>query len=171
MELMTPEMVRYLFDYCPETGVIRNRTWRSNRAKAGQVAGSIHQQGYRIIRVAKKHYRGHWIAWAHFYGDWPTDQVDHMNGIRDDNRICNLRACSGAANSQNIVVERRTTDMPQGVTRLPSGNYSARIKINRKHTHIGVYSTCEAAHDAYLSAKKESHPFFNPDRLSSGGDK
>ena len=93
-----------IFAYDPDTGVI---TWkvdsgRYGRIKAGTVAGSLKSKnGYIEIHLKGKAYKAHRVAWLLHYGSWPSEQVDHINRNRSDNRAANLRACSASDNMFN----------------------------------------------------------------------
>lgn len=94
----------------------------------------------------------HRLAWFYAYGVWPQDQIDHRNGIRSDNRICNLRE---ATNSLNKANERRRTDNTsgfKGVHRRENGRWRARIGVGNRRLALGDFDTPEAAHTAYCQA-------------------
>lgn len=83
----TAERVRELFRYDPETGIFtRLVDSPMHRAKAGETSASINSQGYAQIRVDGKRYKAHRLAWLHMTGEWPTQQIDHIDGNRANNR-------------------------------------------------------------------------------------
>ena len=99
------EMLRSLFDYNPETGEIIWKVSRGNR-KTGDRAGSTKSDGYRAISInhdgKPKNYQESRIVWGHYTGEDPgLMEVDHVNRVRDDNRICNLRLVTKRENGQN----------------------------------------------------------------------
>ena len=102
----------------------------------------------------------HRLAFLYQTGQWPARQVDHINGVRDDNRWSNLRESTNAQNSQN---ERRARSSNTvgflGVSRHRSGRFRARIVVDGKERSLGLHDTPQIAHSAYLSAKRDIHPF------------
>lgn len=101
MSNLTQERLREFLHYDPESGAFWWKVPSSIRARgerAGSLAGA---SGYRRISIKKKSYAAHRLAWLYIYGTWPTNEIDHINGVRDDNRIKNLRDVSGAENLAN----------------------------------------------------------------------
>ena len=91
-------------------------------------------------------------------GAWPKGDIDHINGKRDDNRIANLRDVPRAVNRQNVLRARADNRVGLiGVKASRNGTYEARIGVNGKYLHLGTYRTAEAAHAAYVSAKRQHH--------------
>lgn len=156
--MLTQAQVKELFDYDPETGIIR---WmvRKGSVQAGTVAGSPNDRGYIQIRIDKTTYRAHRLAWLIFYGRWPENQIDHINGIRTDNRIKNLREANAAQNAQNQ--RTASSDNKSGYLGVSvfRNKWQAQIMVNGKNRYIGVYDTPEEAHEAYLAKKRELHEF------------
>ena len=152
------ERVKELLDYNPETGVF---TWRQNRGRGrvGEVAGWVEREGYRRILVAGKKFKEHRLAWAVVYGEWPDAQVDHINGVRTDNRITNLRLATRSQNAQNL---RGPTSLNKhgflGV-RKNGNRWNAVINVDKQHVYLGCFKTPELAHTAYLTAKRDLHEF------------
>lgn len=132
------EVVREFFDYDPETGIV---TWRVrdvkwfvdtvrysaethcawwNRRFSGKEAGAVNNDTkYRTVGIkGRKNYPIHRIIWLWMTGEWP-DTIDHENGIRDDNRWCNLRNVTAKQNSQNrkLRKDKRDKDLPVGISR------------------------------------------------------
>ena len=100
---LTADQLRAVFDFDPLTGVFSRRIemGRNGRFKAGQPAGGVDSNGYVLLRLGAHRYSGHRLAWLYVHGKWPTLQIDHINGIRSDNRISNLREASHFINAQN----------------------------------------------------------------------
>ena len=103
---MTAGRLRALLHYDPAAGVFR---WRERPFlwRAGDVAGSITTHGYRGIWLEGRNYRAHRLAWLYMAGDWPKNLIDHINGVRDDNRFCNLRPATHAENAAYARASRR----------------------------------------------------------------
>jgi hypothetical protein len=161
MNELTQQYLSEILDYNPVTGVF---TWKVSRGsnKAGNRAGSSHSRGYRVIRINGKNYKEHRLAWLYYYGYMPTKQLDHRSGVKDDNRIDNLREASNAENQQNLGKNINNTSGFTGVTYdKRSGKWMARIKKDGKRIFLGSFNTPELAYAAYLKAKSELHT-FNP---------
>lgn len=96
MTNLTLEVAKELFEYDQHTGKIHWRVGPNAGAEAGTVA-----KGYRQLWVKGKFYGAHRVAWLLQTGTLPTDQIDHINGTRDDNRWCNLREATHEQNQHN----------------------------------------------------------------------
>lgn len=158
---LTAARLRELLHYDPETGVFTRRVRTSTRIKAGDVAGWANGKGYLLISVDGRDHYAHRLAWLYTHGAWPTNEIDHRNTVRNDNRIANLRDVSGAVNSQN---QRRAPAHNKscgllGVTwNKQIRKWHAQIQVDGKKRSIGYFATAELAHSAYLAAKREHHP-------------
>lgn len=140
--------------YEPKTGRFM---WRIGK-RAGQVAGSLDRYGYRRIQVDSRCYRAHRLAWFYMNGRWPVGDVDHRFGMKDDNRIAELRDVSEAENSQNQRNARSDSKTGYlGVTQLPNGKFQASIKVDDRSIYLGSFDTPEDAHGAYVEAKRLRH--------------
>lgn len=108
-------------------------------------------------------YKAHRLAWLYITGQWPIDQIDHINGIRSDNRFCNLREIDLTGNShQRNKPPKNNKSGFIGVYLTRSGKFRAQIGYLRTNIAIGVFDTPEQAHAAYLEAKKKYHPKWIP---------
>lgn len=159
MGLLTHDQACGLFSYDPVTGELRWKVQRG-RVKVGERAGANDAKGYLIVRAYDRIYKVHRVIWLITNGQWPTGEIDHINGVKNDNRIVNLRDVSHAVNNQNqhramrsnkscgllgVTFDRST---PRVVRR-----WIAKITVNGKAYHIGRYDTPEEAHAAYLRKK------------------
>ena len=155
MTELTQERVHELFDYDANTGVVTNRVSRSNAA-AGAVAGSMDISGCRRLRVDYKLYLAHRIAWLFHYGAWPAGEIDHINGIRDDNRIINLRDVTHMENRRN---SKRSVNNTSGVTGVSwykkTGMWSSRIRVDGKWKFLGYFDDFNEAVKTRRSAERE----------------
>lgn len=167
---MTHERLLELLYYEPDTGVF---TWKINRAgtaKAGRVAGTKHVKNYLQIRVQGRVYRAHRLAWFYVYGVWPAADIDHINGLRDDNRIANLRQATSAENHQNRKKYNTNTSGHTGVYwEKCASKWRARLMINGKYLHLGMFDSIEAAIAARITAKSTYHTFNPYDRGENYG--
>lgn len=165
---LTAERAREVLSYDPETGEF---TWLArsgadpvtkgwNTRYAGSKAGATDSAGCRQIAIDGKAHLAHRLAWLMVHGRWPREQIDHINGRRNDNRLINLREASRAENAQNIGPNRRNKVGFLGVSRNEKlGKWVAFIGLNKKNRYLGSFETAEGARDAYLAAKRELHVF------------
>ena len=153
---MIRDDIKSLLSYCQETGVFRWRVKRSNVIPAGSLAGGI-CNGYRRICVKAKTYTAGRLAWYFVHGEWPHGVIDHINGNPDDNRIANLRSVSQKVNTQNKHRARSDSRSQLMGAHPHSGNWVATIHVDGKSKYLGYFKTAEAAHAAYVNAKRELH--------------
>lgn len=150
--IVTQALVQGLFSYDVNTGAFTHR-------QTGAMAVSRHNAGYKTVRIGRKNWLAHRIAWLYFYGEFPPQQIDHINGVRDDNRIANLRACTNAQNCQNVRAHRDGCGFLGASLEKRSGRWQAGIGINGKRVNLGYFETAQQAHAAYLKAKQKHHTF------------
>lgn len=143
--------------YNPETGEFRWRK-KQGRRKSGDVSGSVTGRGYCQITVDKTLYQAHRLAWFYMTGVWPRMFIDHINGIRTDNRFFNLREATRSQNNQNSRSSRGTS-ICRGVWKVRHNKWQAGIRINGKRHYLGHFGTEEEAAAAYKSAQRLFHPF------------
>lgn len=143
------EVIRHWFVYEPDTGLIRWRVKpKGTPRNAGDVAGNRDKQrGYIQIRLLGKKVYGHRMAWALHYGEWPQNEVDHINLNRSDNRIANLRAVTHQQNMLNLPKKASQVGLT-GVYRTKSG-FMAQTNFSGRRYYIGHYKTAAEAKEAY----------------------
>lgn len=157
---LTVDRLRQLVDYNPTAGEFTRNgkpmpTWRAGRY------GRIQIDVDGRLRYAAR------VAYAHYHGRWPSGQVDHINGDHADNRIANLRDLTNAQNAQNR--RRARSDNSTGYLgvsfdrRKVENPYRARIQVDARMVSLGYFATAEEAHNAYLVAKRELHPYWVED--------
>lgn len=156
-KILTQERLHELLAYDPDTGIF---TWRKpcsrfSQIKASDPAGSVHSRGYVHIKVEGRAYKAHRLAWLYVYGRWPDPALDHINRIKTDNRIVNLREADQLGNMQNKGIYQNNKAGYVGVSRIPSGRYVAQLQIAKKNHHLGVFDTPELASEAYQRAKSQ----------------
>jgi HNH endonuclease/AP2 domain len=162
--LISAEQLRDLVDYDPTTGVF---TWKArkvmneyvaswNTRYAGTVINNVGATGYAIITIAKRYYRAHRLAWLYVHGTWPSGHLDHINRIRTDNRIENIRPATVTENMWNAGVRSDNTSGRKGVGWDKSRRkWTARARINGVVKHLGRFdnlSDAAAAYDTYAIA-------------------
>jgi hypothetical protein len=144
--LKQAELKKHLF-YDPETGIF---TWlrnANNRSRlAGDKAGGLSSRGYVRMKLLGIEMLAHRLAWLYVYGDWPTLTIDHINGIRSDNRISNLRQANAIEQRANAKLNHNSTSGFRGVYfNKRRGKWRAHIQ----HEHLGYFETKQLAAVAY----------------------
>lgn len=157
--LPSPKLLRQILRYEPETGKLfwlpRPRemfdtqnafgTWNTRWANA-EAFTQIDSGGYHHSRISKKSFKAHRVIWAMVYGSWPVDQIDHINGARDDNRLCNLRDVCRSENMQNTKKYSHNSSGHNGVSWQKSlGKWHAYIKLTGKKKHLGFHNCITSA--------------------------
>lgn len=142
--------------YDPDTGIFM---WVKPRKgiKANKVAGRKDRNGYITICFNYKHYLAHRLAWYFMLRTWPTRNVDHINGDKQDNRAENLRLSSVSENGANTSKQRRNTSGFKGVS---YHKRDKRWRATLAGSHLGYFSTKELAAEAYNNAATKLYGEF-----------
>ena len=149
MPKSTPGRTLAQIQYDPTTGVLY---------AAGAPLGTVNAHGYVVLRVDNKLMYAHRVAWYLHYGCWPDGALDHINGVRSDNRVGNLRSVSTHENAQNTVLRKTSKGNPPGAhLHAPTGRYKSAICVKGRNVHLGYYDTPEDASEMYLLAKEMLH--------------
>jgi hypothetical protein len=154
---ITQEYLREILDYNPETGLF---IWKINRGrlcKKGNTAGSIDSWGHLQICINSRKRLAHRLAWLYVYGTEPKQQIDHIDGNKQNNAISNLRDVNQTLNQQNRTKARKDSSSGlMGVTKEGS-KYKAQIKAHKKTFYLGMFQTAQEAFEAYKQAKLQLH--------------
>lgn len=146
------------FEYNPVNGhIIRLVSHRADQLIGERVGYRCNIHGYRYFKFKGKRYREHTVAW--FLATGESTMLDHVNGIRDDNRLSNLRKTTNALNMQNKGAYRNNQCGTTGVSATRYGKWTARISLNGKTKHLGNFETIDEAKSAYLNAKEKLHEY------------
>jgi hypothetical protein len=157
----SPEYIRSLLDYDPESGIMVWKKGRRGGCKKGDVAGNKRKDGRWMIIVDFKHYLRSRLAWFHFYGKWPVADIDHKNLARDDDRIDNLREATRSQNLANREKKISNRSGYKGVSFDKSrGRWQSSISCDKKRKNLGRFNCPTAAYLAYCRAAKELHAEF-----------
>ena len=162
-------VLRALLDYNPETGRLfwkegepslfaREQDWKTwlGRHAGCEAMATYDREGYRTGVLRRMRLKAHRVAWAIYYGEWPSDHIDHINGDRADNRISNLRNVTKAENSRNAARRCNNTSGVVGVRFLLDRRcWNAYISVDKRQRHIGDYLTKEEAILARKRAERE----------------
>lgn len=163
--------LRELFMYDPETG---NLIWRERERsdfatkpaymsfrsrRMGKPAGCVMAEGYRTIVVDGQGWLAHKLVWLFVHQEWvryPEFEIDHINGVRSDNRIQNLRKVSKSMNQRNGAMRRNNKSGVIGVNWVKSKRrWVARIWDGPNHRYLGQYKTLGDAALARAEAERK----------------
>lgn len=145
-QILTQERLQDLLIYDEATGVFTNRVTRNPRAKIGEPAGFVNQDGYIIIGVDKKKLYAHRVVWLYVFGRGPEEEIDHINRDRKDNRLVNLREATRLVNAQNTGKHAKNTSGHKGVTfHAKLKKWQVQMRANNKTFYVGQYELlCDA---------------------------
>jgi HNH endonuclease len=153
--MITLERLKELLTYNPETGLFTRNIFTNYINKVG----FYDTKGYLRTRIDGENYSVHRLIWFYMTGAWPKDQIDHINGIKDDNKWNNLRE---ATNGQNAINKASFSKLGiKGVRIDPKYKYKtkyiAQITTNKKVICLGRFDTIEEASNSYNEAAKKYH--------------
>jgi hypothetical protein len=169
---ITQEYLKSILHYDPDSGVFTwkerkldsfktewaGKTWNARFAE--KEAGGVNSEGYIKILIKNKITSAHRLAVLYMTGRFPLHDTDHINGIRSDNRWKNIREVTNAQNMQNQI-KARTNNKSTGLLGAYKidGKFKASIFVNNKAKNLGFFDTAKEAHEAYIAAKRDLHPF------------
>ena len=152
---ITQDLLREHFEY--RDGHLWWAKPTAKRVRVGQQFGSCYNTGYMVGGLKGKIYLEHRLIWLYHHGVWPKDQVDHINGIKVDNRIENLRECTVQQNNFNRKSYGKTSKYKGVCWNREKEKWRAQYKYKRKVNHVGYYTTEEEAAEAYRKATEHLH--------------
>ena len=155
MTNLTADMLKSIVFYDEVSGLFYRRL--KNGTLKQKPSGTICKNGYVILTILKKSYYAHRLAWLYCHSSFPDQHIDHINNIKTDNRLINLRDVNRSTNNRNIKHAKKNNKTKfLGVSysgkKLP---FRARIYLNGKQKQIGLFQTAEEAHQAYLKEKEK----------------
>lgn len=155
---LTQERLKSLLRYDPDTGNFKWIVHHGGNATIGRIAGTVAICGRIYIKIDDKSYQAHRLAFLFMNGEFPSDQIDHIDRDPTNNKWVNLRTCSRAENGQNRVANKTNRSGLLGVSH--HGNaWCAEIKVNKKRIYLGRFADPKQAHEVYLAAKAKFHTF------------
>lgn len=157
--MITQSELQSMLDYNSNTGIF---TWKikTKKIKIGQEAGYKSTNGYLIIRINYHNYLAHRLVWLYVYGNFPSI-LDHINGIKNDNRLCNLRLCTRSQNQYNHKNYSTNTSGVKGVSwnnRMQKWKVAIRTEIGR--IHLGYFKSLDDAKCIIIEARNKYHGEF-----------
>ncbi len=158
--MITRERLMELFDYNPSDGLFVRRAAVGNQVK-GTIAGTVDKTGYIMITINYKRCLAHRLAFLFMTGSMPPDEVDHLNGVKTDNRFCNLRQVDRTENCHNTRMLDSNTSGVTGVYWNKNRNkWRAHIKVNNRKINLGSFGDFD---EAVAARKKADIKYgFNP---------
>jgi len=174
MKEITQNRLTKALCYSSSTGLFKWRISKAKNIKPGTVAGCTNSIGYVVIRIDKKLYLAHRLAWLYSYGYLPENNIDHIDRNRCNNSLCNLREASQSCNMRNANIRINNTSGIPGVCWIKNrmewySFITVKMKMkglgSYKHFHDAVcarlvaeqcldWSTCEASSPAYKYVQK-----------------
>lgn len=183
------DTLRQLIAYDPETGALtwkprtpeifedgkRPREWTAkiwNSRHAGNPAlAAVSISGYLTGAIFWRNHTAHRVAFAVHYGRWPKEQIDHINGIRSDNRIGNLREATSRSNSLNMGISSRNTSGRTGVEWIEQRQkWRVSVQKNGKAKFVGRYDDFADAVAAREAAEAKYGYHKNTRRTAKVGE-
>ena len=153
--MLAQKHLKTILDYNPETGIfIRKDSYHKSRI--GKITGCQNKDNYIVIWINNKLHYAHRIAYLWITGVLPENKVDHINGVKNDNRWCNLRLVTDVQNSMNGKIRSHNKSGFKGVYWASWANkWRVEIKVNKKPIRIGYFETKREAALAYNEAAIE----------------
>jgi len=144
--VLTCKRTRELFDYRDDGNLIR-KVYRCSQAKIGEVAGTYKKNKYSQVMIDGKHYKTHRVIWLWHHGYMPECELDHINKVKSDNRIENLREVSKQCNARNCGNPDNNTSGVKGIHTHESWGdvWRAYIVVNKKMCHLGSHKDFDEA--------------------------
>jgi hypothetical protein len=131
-----------------------------NSKYAGKRAGVESPRKYRYIRMRGiGFFSESRLAWLYVTGQWPSGEIDHINGDPSDNRFVNLRVASRSQNGANRGIHSNNQSGFKGVTKARN-KWTAEVSFQKKKLRLGRFNTPQEAYAAYLGASKAFHGEF-----------
>ncbi len=159
MDELTQEHLKSILNYDQETG---HFMWikAGHGVKIGRIAGSRCNNYIHIVIKGRRYY-AHRLAWFYMTGKWPTNQIDHKNGIKNDNKWKNIREATASENGMNKGPLKNNTSGHKGVSwHKASKKWASVISINHNNKILGFFDDPEKAAQVYRDAAEKYHGEF-----------
>ena len=140
-------------NYDEATGIFTRKISNHGKVKIGDIAGHTNSRGYVVINIGKKKYKAHRLAWLYIYGEIPCE-VDHINHIKYDNRIANLRDVDRTSQCRNASIYSNNKSGCTGVIWNKQANrWYSRIGVDGNKVFLGSFTSYTEAVDARKNAE------------------
>lgn len=165
--MLTQEYLKKILHYNPDTGVFTRLVSVSVNTRKGDVAGTKGLHRYASIKIKNRSYAAHRLVWLYMHGRLPEHDIDHINHVKTDNRLCNLREATRAENGRNRAMSSQNTSGFKGVfMEKKTGMWTAACKMNGVLHCLGRFKRAEDASLAYQKFAKQHHGEFFHDTTS-----
>ena len=154
--------LREFFRYDPDTGILTTIRYQpGSHRPVGTNVGHLTGNQYLSFVFMGRRYYAHRVAWLLVTGAWPAHEIDHINGNKTDNRLCNLRAATHPQNEHNVGLTKRNKSGHKGVSwQARTSNWQAGISVNGKRIFLGLFDSLDEAGAAYRNAAARLHGDF-----------
>jgi len=158
--MLTQEILREHFRYEPETGhFFWAKQSRFKQRNLNEPLNMRDKDGYIVVCTTlsgkSKNYRVHRLIWVYVHGQI-SNQIDHINGVRNDNRLCNLRELTHQQNMMNRSQHKSKSGF-RGIYKAngKTDSWAAEITYKGIKHYLGVYKTPEEANLVYERKRLE----------------
>jgi hypothetical protein len=159
---LTQQKLKEWLYYNAETGVF-TRLKHKRKSLISKEAGFKDTCGYILIEFDNKRYLAHRLAWLYVYGYFPDNLIDHINSIKSDNRLVNLREASLNENQYNSKKPHNNKSGVKGVSyHKMAKKWRAECSLNGKRIRLGLFQDIEDAKNAVKMYREKEHgAYFN----------
>lgn len=158
---LTLERLKECLHYDPLTGIFTWLKVTTNRVSVGDPAGSWTKVGYIKISVDNCKAYAHRLAWFYSFGVWPSGPIDHIDRVKTNNALKNLRQVTNAENIHNMDFRKDNKSGIRGVSwDKKNKKWTAKICLHRKQMYLGLFATLDDANRAYQTARDQLHPAY-----------
>jgi len=141
--MITQTRLKEILDYNTLTGAFTWKIYKSSNSYKGKIAGSVHTavdgKRYNKIQIDKKIYAAHRLAFLYMFSEFPSHQVDHINGDGTDNRWINLRLVTHLENCRNTRIRINNISGYHGI-HFNGNSWVVRINVNGVRKYLGCFS-------------------------------
>tara|TARA_R110000868_G_scaffold212233_1_gene462209 strand:- start:7 stop:516 length:510 start_codon:yes stop_codon:yes gene_type:complete len=161
-KILTQEKLKTLLSYDPDTGIL---TWRKKfcrSIKVGSQVGTPTSEGYVAFQIGGKKFYAHRAIWFFVHGVWPPEEIDHINHVRNDNRLCNLRLANRLENSHNTQKHEKNFSGHKGVVwHIRNKKWQVQMRFKGKAYYVGQFINLEEAIQARFQTETKLYADHN----------